>query len=184
MTERLSRSEKKRQAKRLEELAKELICLSKQEIKKIPATEYICEEILIAQPLKSGAKKRQIKYLTKCLREIDCTPILDHLSSQKGSKLKETAKFHDFERMRDDIITDVLEAHHEAQKNQEKLAENYHSPALNQVMQSYQVLNENDLRQSAMKFVRTRKTTHTKEIFRLIRAAAEKTELTPLATTK
>ncbi len=173
----ISRSEKKRQAKQIESLAVELVDLSANEIKKLPCDDFIKEEIRIAQPLKSGARKRQIKYLTKQIREIDPEPLLNFLVERKGSQLKKNAEFHNLERLRDDIITDVLAAVEEAFMEDKPLGDDWPSPALERALATFPNLDETDLRKSAKRFSRTRKITYTREIFRALKAAADSAEL-------
>ena len=69
MDSQLSRSEKKRRAKALEQLVQELASLPPGEIAKLPCDKDLRDEILAAGSLKSGARKRQLKYATKLLRE-------------------------------------------------------------------------------------------------------------------
>ena len=91
----LSRSEKKRRAKNIEKLAFELVALSPTDIKKLPCEDFIKDEILETRGLKAGARKRQLKYLTKNLRHLDPEPLLDFMAQQKGSQLKQTKEFQE-----------------------------------------------------------------------------------------
>ncbi|MBI4792885.1 MAG: DUF615 domain-containing protein, partial [Deltaproteobacteria bacterium] len=65
----LSRTEKKRRARNLEQLGAELAELSPQEISKLPCDQFIRDEIMAVRDLKAGARKRQLKYLAKNLRQ-------------------------------------------------------------------------------------------------------------------
>ncbi len=67
----ISRSEKKRRAKNIEALVKELATCSAAVIKKLPCDDFVKEELLQVITIKGGAKNRQIKYITKYLRKND-----------------------------------------------------------------------------------------------------------------
>ena len=69
MESQLSRSERKRRAQDIEQLVLELAALPEREIGKIPCDSHIQDEIHAAKDLKGGAKKRQLKYVTKLLRQ-------------------------------------------------------------------------------------------------------------------
>ncbi len=94
----------------VEELARELVGLSAAEIKKLDCSEEIRADIREAGGLKGGARKRLIKYISKALRREDCEPLLDFLSERKGSRLKDKRDFHELEQLRDDIISDTIQA--------------------------------------------------------------------------
>ncbi|MEN8257338.1 MAG: ribosome biogenesis factor YjgA [Thermodesulfobacteriota bacterium] len=173
----ISRSEKKRQAKQIESLANELVTLSANEIKKLPCDDFLKEEIRTAQPLKSGARKRQIKYITKQIRETDPAPLLNFLEDRKGSRLKKNSEFHELERLRDNIITDVLAGVEDAFHNDEPLGDDWPSPALEKALSLFPNLDEMDVRKAAKRFSRTRKVTYTREIFRTLKAASDSAKL-------
>ncbi len=173
----ISRSEKKRQAKQIESLTVELLKLSAQEIKKLPCDDLIKEDIRDAKSLKAGARKRMIKYITKQIRETDPEPLLNFLEERKGSKLKRDAVFHELERLRDDIITDVLAAVEDAFHEDEPLGDDWPSPGVDKAMDFFPHLDETGVRKAAKRFSRTRKTTYTREIYRTLKAAADSAAL-------
>lgn len=170
----VSRSEKKRRAKNIEKLAQELVFLSPTDIKKLPCDNELQTEILDAANMKAGARKRQIKYITKTLRALDPEPLFEFMSEQKGSHLKEKKEFHELERLRDGIIDDVLAADHDAKQEGNVIDLRYPSDAIDAALRSLADLDEDDLRRSALRFVRTRKTTYSREIFRSLKAAFER----------
>jgi ribosome-associated protein len=174
MDNQVSRSEKKRRAKNIEKLAQELVSLSATDIKKLPCESWLQLEIQDAANMKAGARKRQIKYITKKLRSLDSDPLFEFMSQQKGSRLKEKTEFHELERIRDAIIDDVLAADQDAKKENRAIDPHYYSEALNSVLENIAHLDGNDLRRSALRFARTRKTTHSREIFRALKAAFER----------
>ena len=100
MDTQLSRSEKKRRAKAVEELVTELAVLPEGEIAALPCDSDIKEEITVAGKLKGGARKRQLKYVTKLLRERPVDELFTFLARKKGSMLKEKREFQEIENFR------------------------------------------------------------------------------------
>ncbi len=170
----LSKSEKKRRAKNIEKLAFELVALSPTEIKKLPCDDFIKQEILETRDLKAGARKRQLKYLTKNLRHADPEPLLDFMAGQKGSQLKQTKEFHELENLRDSIINEAIDAARDAKREQVEFDKDWHSPALDAAQQEFTDLDIQVIRQAAWRFTKSRKASQNREIFRMLKAAAEK----------
>ena len=104
MDSQLSRSEKKRRAKSIEQLVNELASLTDNEIISLPCEQGIQEEIRSAKNLKGGAKKRQLKYATKLLRDKPVEELYDFLAQKKGSLLKKNREFHELENFRNLLI--------------------------------------------------------------------------------
>lgn len=178
MTYYISRSEKKRRAKQLESLVKELATCSAAVIKKLPCDDFVREELLHVITITGGAKNRQIKYITKYLRKNDNSDALfDYMTEQKGSKIKANATFHELEKYRDDIISDVLVAKEQAFHLGEPVGENWPSMALDIVKDRFPDLDIMDVRRAANHFAKNHRVTYTREIFRLLRAAMEAKEM-------
>jgi ribosome-associated protein len=170
----VSKSEKKRRAKNIEKLAQELVSLSPAEIKKLPCDSWLQKEILDAAKMKAGAKKRQVKYITKNLRSLDSSPLFEFMAEQKGSRLKDKKEFHELEQLRDSIIDDVLAADREAKADNREIDPYYPSASLEAAIERIGHLDEDDLRRSALRYAKTRKVTHSREIFRVLKAAVER----------
>ncbi|PID72990.1 MAG: hypothetical protein CR992_00465, partial [Desulfobacterales bacterium] len=58
MTGKISKSEMKRRFKQVEEAAAELALLSDNDLKKLPASDLVKEEIVACRSVKAGARKR------------------------------------------------------------------------------------------------------------------------------
>ncbi|MDG4474676.1 ribosome biogenesis factor YjgA [Thiovibrio frasassiensis] len=170
----VSRSEKKRLAKNIEEIAKELVELSPAHIKKLPADDLLKAELTSSRELKGGALKRQTKYIAGMLRESGTDEILAFLAERKGSHLKKTGEFHELERLREDIITEVLQAREEAWHNHERLTESWESETIPAACRRFPALNPKALQKSALRYAATRKPVHRREIFRQLHAAMER----------
>ncbi len=65
----VSKSQKKRDALALQDLGRNMIDLKPEVLKKLPLTETIQKAILAGKSMKMGAKKRQVQYIGKLLRQ-------------------------------------------------------------------------------------------------------------------
>ncbi|MDD5758770.1 MAG: ribosome biogenesis factor YjgA [Desulfobulbaceae bacterium] len=169
----ISRSEQKRRVKSLEDLATELTHLSANEIKRLPCDDFLKNEILTASGLKSGARKRQLKYITKQIRQADYEPLFVFLAEKKGSKLKQDKTFHELEKLRDDIITEAIEAGREAEGRSERLDVNWDSSLITLAAQKFPGFDQNAAKHAAISYAKSRKPVFNREIFRLLKAAME-----------
>ena len=111
MSVKTSRSELKRQFKQIERAAKELSQLSDSDLHRLPGSETLKDEIVLSRKTKAGARKRQIKFIAKLLKNEDLDSILQFLNQKKGSKLEENNLLHDAERLRDAIVNEALNAY-------------------------------------------------------------------------
>jgi len=174
----ISRSEKKRQAVRVEKLAGELAGLSPTEIKKLPIDDFLKQEILALLKLQTGARKRQIKFIAKELREHEqiYRDLSAYLAQRKGSRIREKDQFHELENLRQAIITDAISALEEARAQDLPLPADWPSPNLEQVALLLPALDLENIRVLAGRFARTRKIAHSREIFRQLKSAREQKE--------
>lgn len=173
MADRLSKSEVKRQFKRIEEAAKELAEFSDKDIDKLPGSSFFHDEIRNVRGLKSGARKRQIKYLAKVMREEPLEEILDHLAAEKGSKIKDDQLFHEAERLRDAIINEAIEDQQECQREGYLWEPDWESALIPDVAEKYSSLQENEVRKTTYNYVKSRHISHYRELFRMLRSAIE-----------
>ncbi|MEA2084456.1 MAG: ribosome biogenesis factor YjgA [Thermodesulfobacteriota bacterium] len=171
----ISRSEKKRRAKNVEQLVRELVDLSRNNISRLDCDSFLQKEIAAAKRLKGGARKRQIKYIAKELRNTPHEPLLLFLQEKKGSKLKKNQEFHDLERLRDIIINDALAALKIAEKEGVELESksDWDSQGIDSAHSKFPNLDKSSLRTSAHRYARTRNPAHSREIFRALKAASE-----------
>ena len=174
----ISRSEQKRRVKSLEDLAAELTSLSTNEIKRLTCEEFIRQEILSTADMKGGSRKRQIKYIAKQIRQSDFEPLFTFLAEQKGSKLKQNKKFHELERLRDDIVTEAIEAGREAEGRNERLDSSWESNLIGVATSQFPALDQAAVKTAAINFAKSRKPVFNREIFRLLKAAMDQLHLT------
>ncbi|MEA3546256.1 MAG: hypothetical protein U9R66_01225, partial [Thermodesulfobacteriota bacterium] len=81
--------------------------------------------------------------------------------------------FKELERLRDDIITDAIQAALLAKSIDEQLDSKWLSPAIDAAKSRLPNLDETTIRTSALRFTRTRKPAHSREIFKTLKSAAE-----------
>ncbi|MBV6530534.1 ribosome-associated protein, partial [Ursidibacter maritimus] len=113
----VSKSEIKRDAEALKKLGEKLVDLTKAKLEKIPLEEKLLEAIELAQRLQKEARRRQLQYIGKLLRNIDVEPIQDALEKLENKHQQQQAMLHKLEMLRDTLIdnpeaiTQFLEQH-------------------------------------------------------------------------
>ncbi|HHB76078.1 MAG TPA: DUF615 domain-containing protein [Desulfobulbus sp.] len=173
MTIKLSRSEQKRRIKEVEQLVRELVELPEPVLKKLPGDEEIRLLIIEAQGLKGGARKRQIKYITKVLKNEPLAGLYKYLADRNGGTLQQKKQFHALEYFRDSLLNEAIARRKELAANQEELTENWDSSTLDAISRELPLVDLSALRRLAAMYARTRQNRHSREIFRLLRAAGE-----------
>ena len=93
----VSKSEIKRDSEQLKKLGAELIELSPQNLAKIPLDEDLKEAV-------RQARRRQIQFIGKLLRNRDPEPIQDALNKVKNRHNQQQALLHKLELVRDQLI--------------------------------------------------------------------------------
>ncbi len=171
--EQISRSEKKRRAKGFEQLTLELIQLRGAEISALPVDDFLKKDIKDAAGLKAGARKRQIKYISKQLRAMDSAPLLTFLSERKGSHLQQTQMFHRLEHWRDEIISAAIQALQDAQQDDTPIDEGWSTKLLDDLEEELPGLNRQSVSKAAIRYAINRKPSLQQEVFRLLKAAFE-----------
>ena len=180
MVSQLSKSEKKRRAKGIEQLVYELASLPDREIGNLPCNQTIQEEIRSARNLKGGAKKRQLKYATKLLRKQPVDDLYDFLAQKKGSLLKKNREFHELEHFRNLLISETVELYDDVINNDgyisdmEPLELLRESVALDAIVEHLPDIDKALLKNTVMQYARTRNKKFSRELFRILKAAHEK----------
>jgi ribosome-associated protein len=169
----ISRSEQKRRIKLLEKLVEELGSLSGNVLKSIPCNAEIKKLLLEVITLKGGAKNRQLKYITKMLKEEPVDELYDFLSKRKGNALQENRQVHEIEYFRDSLLNEALEQHRIFRSQNQELAENWSSEVIMEIQGRLPEIDTVTLKRLSNHFARTRNRRHSREIFRLIKAAMD-----------
>lgn len=101
----ISKSQRKRDAKELVSLAKEMISMTENRFKKLPLDEDLRSELEFARSIKAhGARKRQLMTVGKMLRQRDNQELLDAVYNIDQKNRKANARFHQIEAWRDRLI--------------------------------------------------------------------------------
>lgn len=100
----VSKSEIKRDAEELKQLGANLVELSTQKLATISLDEKLAEAIKLAQRLKMEARRRQIQYIGKLLRNTDVEPIREALEKVNNTHKQQQAMLHKLEIIRDQLI--------------------------------------------------------------------------------
>ena len=102
-----SKSQLKREMHALQDLGEELVALSTDRLKKINIPENLREALRDAQRFtKHEAKRRQMQFIGKLMRDIDPAPIREALDEIKGLSAAATARQHALERLRVRLLED------------------------------------------------------------------------------
>ncbi len=102
-----SKSQRKRDANALQDIAKDLVKLSKDRLVKMDLPDALRAEILEAKRITShGAIRRQMQLLGKLMRDVDPEPILEQLAAIRGESDTAKAAFHGLEQWRDRLLQD------------------------------------------------------------------------------
>lgn len=105
--ERISKSERKRQMLALQKLGEMLVSLSPAQLAKIPLDPVLADAIAEARTLTSHeAKRRQLQYIGRLMRNVDPEPIQTALDQFELKKGQSKALLHQIERWRDRLIAE------------------------------------------------------------------------------
>lgn len=102
-----SKSQRKRDMHAIQKLAETLAALSNAQLAKMPLSETVITAIRFSHTLKShGAKRRQMHYIGKLMREEELEPVRNALKLLERGHDRDTAKFHAVETWRERLITE------------------------------------------------------------------------------
>lgn len=100
----VSKSEIKRDAEHLKKLGESLMALNPTNLAKIPLDDNLREAIELAQKLKMEARRRQIQYVGKLLRNVDPEPIQEALDKVENRHNQQLALLQKLELTRDQLL--------------------------------------------------------------------------------
>jgi ribosome-associated protein len=103
-----SKTQRKQQMEALQALGEELVALSADRVKKIDLPENLRDAVRAAQRMTrpDEAKRRQMQYIGKLMRDVEVEPIRSALALLRGESASETAKLHRLERLRAALLAD------------------------------------------------------------------------------
>jgi len=102
-----SKSQLKREMTALQDLGAELVALSKERLAKIDMPERLRDALLDAQRFtKHEARRRQMQYIGKIMRDIDATPLQAAMDEIKGNSEAANIRQHRLENLRTRLMED------------------------------------------------------------------------------
>ncbi len=103
----VSKSQLKREAQAVTELAQTLVEAKPGLLAKVPIPDEIAADLKLARSIASRiARKRQIAFLAKKMRELDLEPIRKALAPDDAAHRQSVARMHLHERWRDRIVAE------------------------------------------------------------------------------
>ncbi len=186
MKTQLSKSEKKRRAKGIEQMVNELVNLPASVINNLPCDQEMKHEIGKTKSLKGGARKRQIKYITKLLREQPIEDLFLFLEEKKGSSLKQKRDFNELEHLRDSLINEAVQVYDQwleggYEDTEITLEGIWESETIKIIKSRFPGIDYKILRKLGLQFARTHNKRFSRELFRLLKAANERAQFDGVA---
>ncbi|NOZ53849.1 MAG: DUF615 domain-containing protein [Gammaproteobacteria bacterium] len=103
----ISKSQKKREMTALQQLGKSLVALSPAQLKKMLLPAMLEEAIINAKTIQQhGAKRRQLQYLGRLMREVDADAIKSQFDLITQHSKQATTQLHKIERWRERLINE------------------------------------------------------------------------------
>ena len=105
-----SKSQKKRDAKALQDLGVDIMAQKVDFIRDLDLPAELAQALLDGQTMERGARKRQIKYIGRLLRDIDVAPVQTALASLHEESAEDVRAFHRVEGWRDRLLDEGEDA--------------------------------------------------------------------------
>jgi ribosome-associated protein len=103
----ISKTRRKKQMHELQGVGARLVALSAEELARIQMPESLREAVEDARRFtRHEARRRQLQYIGRIMRDIDAGPIAEQLAALKAPSRRQTALFHVAERWRQELIAD------------------------------------------------------------------------------
>jgi ribosome-associated protein len=169
----ISRSEQKRRMKMLEELVAELCTLPAGVIRQLPLADEVRELLAEAAVMKGGTRNRQIKYVTRLLKDEPAEQVYDFLARRKGAVLQEKKAFHELEYLRDALLSEAIACRQEAEAHQKAFGEDWQSRVVEEITLALPRVDGRAMTSLAWMYAQGRNPKYSREIFRQLRAAQE-----------
>jgi len=102
-----SKTRRKQDMQALQDLGVELVELNDEQLASMQLPESLLEAVQEARRLtKHEARRRQMQYIGRVMRDIDPAPLRDRLDAWKGQGREHTAQLHAIERWREELLAD------------------------------------------------------------------------------
>jgi len=100
-----SKSQLKREMTALQELGEVLVALSAHELERMPLPEKLYDAVIAARAISQrGARKRQLQYIGRIMRDVDAEPIRERLAELQSRSRQSASRLHHLERLRDRLL--------------------------------------------------------------------------------
>jgi ribosome-associated protein len=100
-----SKTRKKKDMLALQDLGVQLVDLNEQQLEAMRLPESLHAAVQEARHLtKHEARRRQMQYIGRLMRDIDAAPIRDRLEEWQGQGREHTAQLHTLERWREELL--------------------------------------------------------------------------------
>ena len=103
---RKSKSQRKRESLALQALGESLATLTPSDLARIPMWPELRAAVVDARDLERAARRRQIRYVARLLREGDSVPIAQALETVRRPGRREAVRHRRIERLRDALMRD------------------------------------------------------------------------------
>ena len=102
-----SKTQRKKDMHALQAIGEQLVELDPKKLAEFDLPEILVDAITLARPMqKHGARRRQLQYIGRLMREVDASPIQQKLDSWQQNSKHQTARLHQLERWRDRLLSD------------------------------------------------------------------------------
>ncbi|UJP05477.1 MAG: DUF615 domain-containing protein [Nitrosomonas sp.] len=102
-----SKTQRKKAMHVLQEIGEQLVELDPKKLAEFDLPEILSDAIRQARGMqKFGARRRQLQYIGRLMREIDAQPIQQKLDSWRHASVHQTARLHHLERWRERLLND------------------------------------------------------------------------------
>ena len=104
-TDEKSKTQLKREMTALQDLGEDLVNLSAHELERIPLPEKLQDAVMAARSItQRGARKRQLQYIGRIMRDVDAEPIRERLAELQSRSRQSASRLHHLERLRDRLL--------------------------------------------------------------------------------
>lgn len=102
-----SKTKRKKDMHALQEIGEQLVELDPRKLTEFDLPEILSDAIRQARSMqKHGARRRQLQYIGRLMREVDALPIQQKLDSWRQVSIHQTARLHQLERWRERLLSD------------------------------------------------------------------------------
>ena len=102
---RTSKTRRKRDVEALQDLGSELLDFSEDELQQLDLPENLIDAVLEARKIHAhGARRRQLQYIGKLMRDTDPAPIRAAIAAREQQQETHTRAFHLLEELRDALV--------------------------------------------------------------------------------